>query len=72
MAILTLISFDRARALSNPLRYRTEVTNKGMFVSSMDKGETPKIYVADLIITGVREGKDPLPLFKLIVSLAIY
>jgi len=30
-AILTLISFDRARALSNPMRYRTEVTNKGMF-----------------------------------------
>ena len=30
LAILTLISFDRARALSNPLVYRTEVTNKGM------------------------------------------
>jgi len=32
LAILTLISFDRARALSNPLRYRTEVTNKGMLI----------------------------------------
>ena len=31
-AIFTLISFDRARALSNPLRYRTEVTNKGMLI----------------------------------------
>ena len=31
-AILTLISFDRARALSNPLRYRTEVTNKGILI----------------------------------------
>jgi len=35
LAILTLISFDRARALSNPLVYRTEVTNKGMLVTSM-------------------------------------
>jgi len=32
-AILTLITFDRARALSNPMRYRTEVTNKGMLIS---------------------------------------
>ena len=31
-AIFTLISFDRARALSNPLRYRTEVTNKGTLI----------------------------------------
>jgi len=31
LSILTLISFDRARALSNPMRYRTEVTNKGIF-----------------------------------------
>ena len=50
LAILTLISFDRARALSSPLRYRTEVTNKGMLVSSMGKDENPKIYVAGLII----------------------
>ena len=50
LAILTLISFDRARALSSPLRYRTEVTNKGMLVSSMGKDENPKIYVADLTI----------------------
>ena len=42
LAILTLISFDRARALSNPMTYRTEVTNKGMLVSSMNKDETPK------------------------------
>ena len=32
LAIFTLISFDRARALSDPLNYRTEVTNKGMLV----------------------------------------
>ena len=50
LAILSLISFDRARALSNPLTYRTEVTNKGMLVSSMGKDENPKIYVADLTI----------------------
>ena len=30
--IFTLISFDRARALSNPVRYRTEVRNKGMLI----------------------------------------
>lgn len=28
-AIFTLISFDRARALSDPMRYRTAVSNKG-------------------------------------------
>ena len=40
LTILTLISFDRARALSNPLVYRTEVTNKGMLVvTSMHKNE---------------------------------
>ena len=39
LAILTLISFDRARALSNPLVYRTEVTNKGILVTSMHKDE---------------------------------
>ena len=44
LAILTLISFDRVRALSNPMSYRTEVTNKGMLVFSKDKDETPKIY----------------------------
>jgi len=32
-AIFTLISFDRARALSDPLSYRTKVTNKGMLHS---------------------------------------
>jgi len=47
LAILTVISFDRARALSNPLAYRTEVTNKGMLVTSMSKNEPPKIYVVD-------------------------
>ena len=31
-AIFTLISFDRARALSDPMRYRTEVSNKGMLI----------------------------------------
>ena len=45
LTILTLISFDRARALSNPLAYRAEVTNKGMLVTSMSKDEPPKIYV---------------------------
>lgn len=33
-AILILISFDRARALSNPLRYHTEVRNKGMLITT--------------------------------------
>ena len=31
-AIFTLISFDRARALSDPMRYRTEVSNKGVLI----------------------------------------
>ena len=34
LAFLTLISFDRARALSDPLVYRSEVTNKGMLVTT--------------------------------------
>ena len=38
LAILTLISFDRARALSDPLVYRTEVTNKGMLVTTYSIG----------------------------------
>ena len=45
LTLLTLISFDRARALSNPLRYRTEVTNKGMLVTTMHRDEDQKIYV---------------------------
>ena len=48
LAILTLISFDRARALSNPLAYRTEATTKGMLVTSMSKVEPQKIFVIDL------------------------
>ena len=32
-AILTLISFDRARALAKPLVYRTEATTKGMVIT---------------------------------------
>ena len=59
LAILTLISFDRVRALSNPLSYRTEVTNKGMLVFSKDKDETPKICCWSLLS---RESKDPLSL----------
>ena len=43
LAILTLISFDRARALSSPLAYRSEVTNKGLLVTSIHKDETPRI-----------------------------
>lgn len=39
-AMLTLISFDRARALTNPLRYRTEVRNKGMLVTRWQIEET--------------------------------
>ena len=35
LAILTLISFNRARALSNPLAYRSEVTNKGLLATSI-------------------------------------
>ena len=46
LAILTLISFDRARALSNPLVYRTEVTNKGMLVTSKHKAG-PRIFFVD-------------------------
>ena len=33
-AIFTLISFDRARALSDPMSYRTKVTNKGMLIDA--------------------------------------
>ena len=51
LAILTLISFDRARALSNPLVYRTEVNNKGVLVTSMDKDETPRILMMSIITT---------------------
>ena len=42
LAILLLISFDRARALFNPLAYRSEVTNKGLLVTSIHKDETPE------------------------------
>ncbi len=32
LAILTLISFDRARALANPVEYRAQVSKKGMII----------------------------------------
>ena len=43
LAILLLISFDRARALSNPFAYRSEVTNKGLLVTSIHKDEILKL-----------------------------
>lgn len=36
-SMLTLISFDRARALANPMRYHAEVSNKGMLVRPDDR-----------------------------------
>ena len=53
LAILTLISFDRARALSDPLAYRTEVTNRGMLAPSVHKDEPQNSMLLILIITTV-------------------
>ena len=49
-AMLTLISFDRARALANPMAYHANVSKEGMLVTNR------------LLLAAILTGKEHVPL----------